>query len=124
MAAFTNPPQHIPLTPPSKQEANRFIEDNELIQSMEATFELCLKMARQKNSDYVGGADPFANFDRSEIVGVDPLRGVLVRMMDKISRAASLIDADPQVKDEALLDTLYDLTNYPPIMIAMLEREK
>lgn len=99
-------------------------QENALLASMEETFARCLAIAAQKNADYVSGADPFANFERSAIVGVDPLRGLLVRMIDKISRAGSLVGRNPVVAGESLADTFDDLVNYAAIGRAMLERRR
>lgn len=97
-------------------------EPNELLASMEGTFRRCLSLAAKKNADYTAGADPLANFERAAIVGVDPLRGVLVRMLDKLSRAASLIDKDPAVAAESAADTWDDLVNYAAIGRAIVDR--
>lgn len=91
---------------------------------MAATFDRCLALATAKNADYTGSGDPFVNFRHSQMVGVHPVLGILVRMIDKINRVASLIDSDPQVPDEAILDSLDDLTNYPAIARAWLENER
>lgn len=97
---------------------------NPLLASMAATFDRCLALATAKNADYTGGGDPFVNFRHSQMVGVHPVLGILVRMIDKINRVASLIDSDPQVGGEAILDSLDDLTNYPAIARAWLESER
>lgn len=78
----------------------------------------CKKMitiTRAKNADYTGmGDDPFANFDRVQVMGVtDTVRGFLVRMLDKFSRITSFAQKGIlEVKDESVEDTLLDLANY------------
>lgn len=77
-------------------------------------FEECMALTRRKNSDYTGDSDdPFANFRRSEVVGVPVEQGILVRIMDKISRITSYIEkGELEVKDESVQDTIQDAINY------------
>jgi hypothetical protein len=49
-------------------------------------FEACHKIAIKKGNDYARGDDPFANFRTAEAIGVKPIKGILIRMMDKIQR--------------------------------------
>jgi len=86
----------------------------ELLAQMEATFDRCLQICEAKNSDYAGNdsADPFANFNASEVVQVPVVRGMLVRLMDKIVRVSNLLDQDNRVVDETIEDTLHDGINY------------
>lgn len=84
-------------------------------------------ICRRKNQDYAGGAgDPFANFRRVEALGVCATElGFLVRMTDKMSRLATLLQpgAEAQVKDESVEDTLIDLANYS-LLLAAFRRAK
>ncbi|MFN5417679.1 MAG: hypothetical protein ACK5B9_11530 [Flavobacteriia bacterium] len=98
---------------------------NVLLQDMQETFSKCLEVATRKNSDY-GGKDsnPFQNFSNSEIVGVSIPKGIMVRMMDKVSRISTLLEKEAQVKDEAIEDTLDDLINYTAILKSYLKRNK
>lgn len=77
-----------------------------------------LAIAKNKNADYAGNGDPFANFRTSESVGVSVPRGILVRMMDKLSRVSNLITRPPAVANESLMDTCIDLSNYALILAA------
>jgi len=84
---------------------------------MAETFGDCLETAVRKNHDYGGSNnDPFANFRNSTIAGVTVERGILVRLMDKMSRIATLLDKEAQVKDEAVDDTIDDAINYLAIL--------
>ena len=49
-------------------------------------FEACHKIAIKKGNDYARGDDPFANFRTAEAIGVKPIKGILIRIMDKIQR--------------------------------------
>ena len=98
---------------------------NSLIINLERTFSNCLETAKRKNNDY-GGVDsnPYANFSNSTIVGVSIEKGILVRMMDKVSRISTLLEKESQVKDEAIEDTLDDLVNYTAILKSYLMDKK
>lgn len=94
------------------------------IKSIEQSFKDCLDLIRKKNQDYAGVGDPFANFRNSEMAGVSIERGILVRVMDKISRISNLLERDAAVIDESLEDTLLDLINYTAILKAYLEHRE
>jgi hypothetical protein len=87
--------------------------------------ELCYKalgLMRKKNSDY-STTGPFQNLKASEAFGVSAELGTLVRLGDKLSRIASLMQRDAQVNDESFDDTVIDGINYL-ILIAALRRSK
>lgn len=92
--------------------------------------EFCTKMievAKAKNADYTGINDnPFANFTQVENAGVcSTEQGFLVRMSDKFSRITSFVQKGVlEVKDESVLDTLHDLSNYACLMAAYIKSKK
>ena len=81
-----------------------------------------------KNKDYTGahGADPFANFTRSEALGIcSTEQGFLVRMSDKMSRLAAFChEGHLAVEDEKIVDTLQDLLNYCILLACYLKVSK
>ena len=105
--------------PMSPEEAA--ILRNPLLMSMGETFERCYLTAIAKNNDYGGSnSDPFANFRNSTIAGVSVEKGILVRLMDKMSRISTLLDKEAKVKDESITDTIEDAINYLAIMKAYI----
>lgn len=102
------------------------MQENILIKDAEATFTECLEILKRKNHDYAGEktADPFKNFRGSEFVGVSPPRAIMVRIMDKISRAGNLLSQENAVKDESINDTLNDIVNYCAIIKSYLKNNK
>jgi hypothetical protein len=100
------------------------LADNELLTAMAVRFERCLAIARAKNADYAGDADVFANFRRSELVGVPVARGILVRLTDKLARISNLLDKPPAVADERLTDTIDDAISYLAILGAWLDAQR
>lgn len=98
---------------------------NPLLRDMEKTFEACYATAVRKNHDYGGtNNDPYANFRNSTIAGVSVERGILVRLMDKMSRISTLLDKDALVKDEAVDDTIDDAINYLAILKSYRKNNK
>ena len=98
---------------------------NPLLRDMEKTFEACLATATRKNHDYGGSNnDPYANFRNSTIAGVSVERGILVRLMDKMSRISTLLDKEALVKDEAVDDTIDDAINYLAILKSYRKNNK
>jgi len=98
---------------------------NVLLVSLEKTFSDCLETAKRKNADYAGiNSDPFKNFKNSTVVGVTVEKGILVRLMDKMSRISNLLEAEAQVKDESIYDTIDDAINYLAILKAYKQNGK
>lgn len=106
-----------------EQPAERI--ENPLLQDMADTFTACFETAQRKNHDYGGSNnDPFANFRNSTIAGVSVERGILVRLMDKMSRISTLLDKEAKVKDEAVDDTIDDAINYLAILKSYRKQNK
>lgn len=99
---------------------------NDRNEFMIAYGKLCTRMhsiLQSKNRDYATAENPFANFEMSTFVGVRPERGILVRIMDKISRVNQLLDKEPDVVDEKVDDTLLDAANYLLILALYLRKD-
>jgi hypothetical protein len=81
--------------------------------------ELCqtaLDIMKKKNHDYAGqgGETPFANFTRSEAMGIcSTEQGFLVRMCDKLSRLSTFASAgELKADNESYEDAILDIINY------------
>lgn len=92
--------------------------------------EMCktaLELMKKKNADYAGsgGNNPFANFTRSEALGICTTeQSFLVRMTDKMSRLSSFAAKGKlDVEDESVYDTLIDLINYSVLLAAYLKQK-
>lgn len=77
----------------------------------------------RKNHDYSKMGEPLSNFTRARDLGVEPWRGVLIRMSDKWSRIEQLASGK-KPKNESLRDSLIDLAVYALIDVLLLEDEK
>jgi len=90
--------------------------------------ELCSKakaLMTKKNQDYTGGGGPFANLQACSVIGVDPIQGTIIRMLDKLQRINSyVVNGELAVKDEGLEDTLVDLINYSVLVWGMSREDK
>jgi len=74
----------------------------------------------RKNHDYSKPTEPLSNFTRSRALGVEPWRGVLIRMSDKWSRIEQLASGKTP-KNESMRDSLIDLAVYALIDVLLLE---
>ncbi len=89
-----------------------------------ANFLTCIEIMEAKSKDYAKNNDPFANFRACEMFGVPLERGILVRIIDKISRINNLFDKEADVKDESIDDTIRDAINYLNIISIYLKEKK
>lgn len=77
-----------------------------------------------KNADYSEDGDPLSNFKLSDMLGVPPWKGSLVRLSDKFSRITQLAKGKkPKVHSESIIDTLRDLAVYALLTIILWEEE-
>lgn len=85
------------------------------------------EIIRSKNEDYAGHGEAFTNFNQIELITkgmISREMGTVVRMTDKLSRVVRLLNAENQVADEKIEDTLMDLANYSMLLIIMLKEKK
>ena len=84
----------------------------------EEVVERLLAVTAKKNNDYTTGTtntNPFANFDRSEDFGVQPLVGLCIRMQDKFQRAMTFAkDGKLEVTEgnDQVEDIFFDIMGY------------
>jgi hypothetical protein len=100
----------------------------ELLELHDKTCKSCKEIMGKKNSDYTGGeraTDIFANFKASKVLDIHPVKGILMRMMDKIQRIQSFTnDHKLQVPNESVDDACEDIINYAILALAMLKEER
>jgi len=73
------------------------------------------EITKAKNNDYSWSKFAFKNFEQIEWItdwNISTASWILVRMTDKMSRIATLLNWEQQVADEKITDTLRDLSNY------------
>ena len=85
------------------------------------------ELMKKKNHDYAGsgGDSPFANFERTEAMGICSTEaGVLVRMVDKISRLSTFVEAGKlKVDNEGYQDAIVDIINYCVLLNGIIEEK-
>lgn len=96
----------------------------DIMNAIKKTYDDGISLIEKKNADYAKSDDFFRNFRSASIVGLNPDRAMLVRILDKIARVSNLLDNQAQVGDEAITDTVLDAINYLAILKAYLEHEK
>lgn len=101
------------------------MRSEELFKIHEKICKESLELMKKKNHDYSGksGFEPFANFTRAEAMGITTTeKGMLVRMLDKMSRLSSFMEAKEfKVQDEKIEDTIKDMINYSILLYAYLQ---
>jgi hypothetical protein len=91
-------------------------------------FDLCdeLKaMHASKSSDYgcPSGNDPLANIrNGAAFVGIEPWKGAMVRLSDKVTRLATF-NATGRLGHEGVMDTCLDLASYALLAFLLYEEE-
>lgn len=98
-----------------------------LIESTEKAFEECVSIMRIKNADYSGKDDynGLKNFEVSALVArISVEQGILVRLMDKMTRIGNLLQQTAEVKDETIEDTIMDAINYSAILLYAVKMKK
>lgn len=81
------------------------------------------KLHDEKNHDYSQDADPLSNLRRCQALGVEPWRGVLVRLTDKWSRLEQL-STGKVPKNESLRDSLIDNAVYSLLAVLLLDESQ
>lgn len=76
-----------------------------------------------KSHDYAQDADPLSNLRMARSVGVEPWRGVLVRLTDKWSRIQQL-SCGKVPKNESLRDSLIDNAVYSLLAVVLLDESE
>jgi len=100
----------------------------EIIKLLEETTNDLKNTLRRKSSDYTGGQasqDPFANFRATEVLDIDPVIGIMMRIMDKIQRVRSFVnDGELKVPNESVYDAFDDMIGYTILAKAMIKEKR
>ena len=76
---------------------------------------------RSKSADYGSADDPLANIRQgAEFVGIEPWRGCMVRIADKVQRLRTYCKTGTLVH-EGVKDTLLDLAAYSLLAVVLFE---
>jgi hypothetical protein len=77
---------------------------------------------KTKNHDYSRENDALSNFkDGASAIGIHPVKGLLLRVMDKIGRINSFCDkGELKVENEGVEDAFMDILNYMVLGVALV----
>ena len=93
------------------------------IEQIEKIYKDGVELIKKKNADYADDTDPFRNFRNADIVGISPEKAILIRILDKITRIANLLNRQGLVRDEKMEDSILDAINYLAILKVFLENK-
>ena len=114
-----------------KYHAHRLAGDSLLTASdvhptSQAYFDLLDKMKAlhaSKSRDYGSETDPLANIrSGAEFVGIEPFKGAMVRLSDKVTRLATF-NRTGSLHHEGVEDTLLDLASYSLLALLLYQED-
>lgn len=97
-----------------------------LIENTTELYRQGISIMKAKNADYAGNEDVtgLRNFELSaNVAKVKMSQGILVRLMDKMSRIGNLLTQEAKVADEKIQDTILDAINYLAILEYAIKEE-
>lgn len=99
----------------------------EILDRFDVTVAKVRETLAKKNHDYTQGSidDALNNFKISSVVlHIDPSKGLLVRVLDKIARLVTFIECGRLVVDnESATDSIHDIIGYMALLEALLQDE-
>jgi hypothetical protein len=94
-----------------------------LLEVFDDTTKQCRDVIVKKNHDYGGSPeekqDAFKNFRMVDALGLPAEKGVLIRIMDKLSRINTFLDKG-DLKNESVVDAIDDNINYLIILKCLI----
>ena len=85
-----------------------------------------LKMLHDaKNHDYATAENPYKNLEEVLSIGIEPWRGIVIRLMDKFERVKQYcVNGELAIKSEGLEDTLKDIAVYSSLAVILFRKEQ
>lgn len=100
-----------------KKETSKFKEFESIVKEM-------IEIHHTKNHDYAN-EDYLSNLTACKRVGLEPWKGAVVRLQDKMSRLENFAKKGKlKVKDESIEDTLKDMANYAILCLILYRNDK
>jgi hypothetical protein len=81
------------------------------------------KLHDKKQADYGRGKDPFANIRASQEFGIEPWRGAVLRLNDKVHRLKSYC-LNGKLANEGVEDSMMDIAVYALIALVLFREGK
>ena len=85
-----------------------------------------LKMLHDaKNHDYATEENPYKNLEKVSAIGIEPWRGIVIRLMDKFSRLEEYcVKGELAIKSEGIDDTFADIAVYSILARILFRKEQ
>jgi len=83
-----------------------------------------LKMLRDaKNHDYATAENPYKNLEGVSRIGIEPWRGIVIRLMDKFERVEQYCtNGELAIKSEGMEDTFKDIAVYSTLAMILFRK--
>ena len=83
-----------------------------------------LKMLHDaKNHDYATADNPYKNLEGVSRIGIEPWRGVVIRLMDKFERVQQYcVNGELAIKSEGMEDTFKDIAVYSTLAMILFRK--
>ena len=83
-----------------------------------------LKMLHDaKNHDYATAENPYKNLEGVSRIGIEPWRGIVIRLMDKFERVEQYCrNGELAIKSEGMEDTFKDIAIYSTLAIILFRK--
>ena len=85
-----------------------------------------LKMLHDaKNHDYATAENPYKNLEGVSRIGIEPWRGIVIRLMDKFERVEQYCtNGELAIKSEGIEDTFKDIAVYSTLAMILFRKEQ
>ena len=83
-----------------------------------------LKMLHDaKNHDYATTKNPYKNLEGVQRIGIEPWRGIVIRLMDKFERVEQYCsNGELAIKSEGMEDTFKDIAVYSTLAMILFRK--
>jgi len=85
-----------------------------------------LKMLHDaKNHDYATAENPYKNLEGVSKIGIEPWRGIVIRLMDKFERVQQYcVNGELAIKSEGMEDTFKDIAVYSTLAMILFRKDQ
>ena len=78
-----------------------------------------------KNHDYATASNPYKNLEGVTRIGIEPWRGIVIRLMDKFERLEGFCRTrELAVKNESIEDTFKDIAVYSTLAMILFRKQQ
>ena len=78
-----------------------------------------------KNHDYATAENPYKNLEGVSRIGIEPWRGIVIRLMDKFERVEQYCtNGELAIKSEGMEDTFKDIAVYSTLAMILFRKEQ